>query len=765
MLSTSFFAISSYVFYVFRLCFILVLGLGLGLGTLLLTIQDFSLAHAEKNPVQIAVIGPMTGQDASSGQAMLDGVRLAASQVNAQGGIKGRQIEVLSFDNMYDKQAARDQAMTIAQNTDAVAVIGHYYSSLSLIGGKVYKKFCIPAVTGSATAPEVTEDNNWYFRVISNNNLQGKLSALYLQGVLGKEKINIVYEQDAYGTTLKEAFAGAAANLGLEVQNTWAIDSLSQDKDLKLKQIAAQLAQDADSKQALYLALLDQEAARLVQLLKDKGVDMPILGGDALGLGSFPQEFKDIKKEKKRLSDYTHGIYATTYFIRDIANRKAQQFSQQFKSKYGREPDALAATNYDAASLVIQAIQKAAEKNKLEVNRVQVRNALNTFNKPKQAYHGVTGPIYFDTQGNAINPSPFGIYMRDTLISAPIQLTPILDPKSIIDLQKEIEKGNILFFEDHYYYKTKVVYTGLDLNELTNIDQKKESFTADMYVWFRHIGDLDYSAVEFANAESEIDLSQDPLVQGTVNGMSYRAYRVKTKFSQSFRFHDYPFDEQDLQIRFRHKDLNREQLIFVADDMGMQHGVGTDLVERLQKNSGFKGHNEWHLQDILVYSDIGSADSTLGNPRMFSTSADTGISYSRFNVLVEIERNAKSYVLKNLVPLFFIFFLGYAMTFIFPEPPPFAARLNLGVILLLTTVSLSLMTSNQLPDIGYLVAMDYLYFFVYFWLLIGIAITIAVRSAYYNGRLLLMKRLEWFVRIFQPLMLCMLLAVVLFVYL
>ena len=88
--------------------------------------SDTSLAFAENKPIKIAVIGPMTGQDASSGQAMLDGVRLAASQVNAQGGIKGRQVEVLSFDNMYDKEAAQEQALAIAQSTDAVAVIGHY---------------------------------------------------------------------------------------------------------------------------------------------------------------------------------------------------------------------------------------------------------------------------------------------------------------------------------------------------------------------------------------------------------------------------------------------------------------------------------------------------------------------------------------------------------------------------------------------------------------------------------------------------------------
>ena len=590
------------------------------------------------------------------------------------------------------------------------------------------------------------------------------MSALYLKGVLEKKSVHIVYEKDAYGRTLRRAFEGAADDLGLSVKGVWGIDSLNEDKKRRLEKIADQLAADAGHKASLYVALLDQEAAGLVKMLKDRGVDIPILGGDSLGLGSFPDEFEDIKSGDKDISDYTDGIYATTYFIRDIANRKAQKFSQKFINEYGRKPDALAATHYDAASIVFQAIQKAACNSKSKVNRIQVRNALNTFNSPENSFQGVTGHIYFDAKGNAVTPSPFGIYMRDKMVSAPAQLTPILAPEAILDLQKEVEKGRILFFEGKYYYKTKVVYTGLDLNEITNIDQKDQSFTADMYLWFRHKGDMDYSEIEFANAVNPIDLRADPLIQGRVNEMKYRAYRVKTNFLQSFQFHDYPFDAQDLHIQFRHKDLNRQQLIFVADDLGMQRSVDSDFVKRITENSGFKGHNEWILQDILVYSDIGSADSTLGNPRMFASKADTGINYSRFNLVVDIKRNAKSYVLKNLVPLFFIFFLGYAMTFIFPEPPPFAARLNLGVILLLTTVSLSLMTSNQLPDIGYLMAMDYLYFFVYFWLLIGIAVTIAVRSAFYNGRLLLMKRLEWFVRIFQPLVLFIVLAVVLAVY-
>jgi hypothetical protein len=74
------------------------------------------------------------------------------------------------------------------------------------------------------------------------------------------------------------------------------------------------------------------------------------------------------------------------------------------------------------------------------------------------------------------------------------------------------------------------------------------------------------------------------------------------------------------------------------------------------------------------------------------------------------------------------------------------------------------MTSNQLPNIGYLVTLDYMYFFVYFWLLLGILVTIAVRSAYYHGREAMQFRLEKVIRTVQPLLLLAMLATIAFFY-
>jgi len=229
------------------------------------------------------------------------------------------------------------------------------------------------------------------------------------------------------------------------------------------------------------------------------------------------------------------------------------------------------------------------------------------------------------------------------------------------------------------------------------------------------------------------------------------ASRIKGNFQEAFTFRDYPFDSHTLSIRFRHKKLDNNRLLFVPDDIGMQREGGTASMNRLSEHPPLDTGKTWHGKNILVFSDIGATDSTLGNPRMFHAKADTDINYSRFNIITEIKRNAKSYVLKNLIPLFIVIMLGYVMLYVTPKGPPFVARMNLGVTALLSAVFLSMEAANQLPNIGYLVALDYLYFATYALILSGIVISIAVLIANLRSKEILAKRLELFSRVFQPL--------------
>lgn len=751
----------------------------------ILMISFGTVAGAADDTLQIAVIGPMSGKDLEGGQAMLDGVNLFIEETNKQGGINGRKLTVIVRDDQNNRDLARKWAKEVAENTDALVVIGHYYSSVSLEGGKIYKEYGIPALTASATAPEVTEGNDWYFRVVPNTALQGKFSAIYADRVLKQDTVSVVFERDSYGFALQRSFVQAARDLGLRVRKIWDINSKTDNVDRIFEAIVKELQLDSKPG-ALFVALQDHEAARLIRLIRDVGLDLTIIGGDTVGSESFPRKFRSITLEAKSPGYYTDGIYAATFFIRDIGNRRARQFNSAFKRRFGREPDNMAATHYDAAALAVEAIRgtkikanlnrsrenirtiEAIRQAKIEADlnrsRENIRDRLKTFRSIETAYDGITGRIFFDEQGNAVKPFPIGLYLHDRLISAPIQLCSILNPKVIVNMDKELEAGNIITMDDRFMFRTMVVYTGIDINEISNINPREETFTADFYLWFRQSGDLDYSQIEFMNAMGSVTLTDEPIMEKSDQNMTHRAYRIKGTFKESFSFRDYPFDSQTLRISLRHKKLNSERLLFVSDDIGMQRDGNRTPVERLIEHSGLGDEEQWHLRDVLVFSDIGITDSTLGNPAMFHSKADTAINYSRFNIVTEIERNAKSYVLKNLIPLFIVIVLGYAMFYVSPQGPPFVARMNLGVTALLTAVFLSINAANQIPNIGYLVALDYMYYAVYILVLSGITLTVAKHRAIRNRRKDLVQRLDFWGRVFQPLYIIAGIAILAYLY-
>ena len=459
--------------------------------------------------------------------------------------------------------------MEIAKDSNTLIVIGHYYSSISLEGGKIYKEYGIPAVTASATAPEVTEGNDWYFRVVPDTHLQGKFSAIYIKNILGQEAVNIVYEEDAYGTTLQRSFEQTARDSGLRIKNTWRIHSEIDDVGLKVDAITRALQLDSNPG-ALFVALQDHAAARLVRSMRDAGIDLAIMGGDAIGSESFQRQFVNLPSETISPGHYTDGIYAATFFISDISNRKARQFNKTFKRRFGKEPDDMAATHYDAAAIAVEAIRTAKIEIDVAQSRKNIRKRLSRFRYIETAYKGITGRIFFDVNGNVVKPFPIGVYAHGRLISAPTQLGPIVNMDSIVDLRKELEEGNIIPMDDRFVYRTMVIYTGIDINEISNVDPRNATFTADFYLWFRHQRHFDYSKIEFLNAVEDLRLRDEPIMEMTAQNMAYRAYRIKGDFKEAFNFRDYPFDSQTLSIRFRHKKFNSERLVFVTDDIGMQ---------------------------------------------------------------------------------------------------------------------------------------------------------------------------------------------------
>jgi branched-chain amino acid transport system substrate-binding protein len=153
------------------------IALSLILGIITLGLVATCQAFSTDDALYIAVVGPMTGDDERDGADMVKGIRLYLDQVNEAGGIDGKRVELLEFDDQNDKGLARKKALEIVEQDKVLLVLGHYFSSTSLAGGELYKEAGIPAISGSATAGSVTEGNDWYFRVTFSNHSQAVFSA------------------------------------------------------------------------------------------------------------------------------------------------------------------------------------------------------------------------------------------------------------------------------------------------------------------------------------------------------------------------------------------------------------------------------------------------------------------------------------------------------------------------------------------------------------------------------------------------------------
>jgi len=693
-------------------------------------IQIWSKQKAAEEVIYIAVAGPITD---TRGIVMLRGVEMYLDEIGNT--VNGKRIEVLQFDDANDKNQSYLRAVEIADDPrKPLVVLGHRGSDQSISAGEVYKEKQIPAITASAPSPSVTLNNDWYFRVIVENNLQGHFVARYAKDILGFDTISVIYQDNDYGGTLGRAVLEEARRIGLTIAYENGYEDLPKEERLqKLPDIASEVG-SIKNPGLVILAVGDEDGAHLVYNLHTANPNLPILEG--LITQTFYNTLKDLSGNNS--APYLQNLWTTQHLIYDTGNLIAREFRDNYFSKYGEEPDAVAAAYYDATMMAVKAIEATgADGSEPERSRDSIRAFLSKLTKLDPNYRGATGFIYFDKNRNAIKPVRIGIYDDGQLISAPIQMSAISNISIVRDLQGQIAQGSIIKLDGNYYYKTQVVYTGIDLNEISNIDVKNSTFTADFYIWLRYIGEFDESKIEFVNAVNPINLGT-PIATDEFNGQTYHAYRVKANFKSNLNFKAYPFDTHSFEITIRNRDIPYQQMIFVLDEVRLLE----DSALKEQLNEHIVGG--WEVTDVNVYSDILRTESTLGNPRL----STAGVDYSIFHVKTTVKRDALNFSIKNLFPMFAVLALAYLAFYI--PPSEFGMRVSLGINAIMTTAFFSLKVSSDLPPIGYIVALEYIFFMIYSLAISIIVIAIMIYMANKNEDQKLIRKLILFGRFLFP---------------
>ncbi|MBD2188725.1 ABC transporter substrate-binding protein [Pseudanabaena mucicola] len=688
---------------------------------------------AQSQEIAIAVSVPLSGDGANGGQEIVDSIKLYIDSTNRDGGINGRPLKLLLFDDKGSVETVKQVAPEIVKS-NAVIVLGHRSSDASITAGNIYQEGKLPAITGTANSEKVTKDRPYYFRMVYTNNALAQTLSIYAQQVLQFKTASIIYDQaskneQSQSEVLKAAFE---KNGNGKIQRTWGIDSDPNNRKQSVQTIVDELAAEPEAG-LIFLPLTKEDVAEdFLVALKRKGIKNPIFSEQALGRESFAKRFEKYDEEKNNIGFFTDGMYVASPILFDSAGADAQDFLNAYEQAYNKPPSYLGAKFYEAAIAAVDAIRKVNPKataDSLISDREQVRAELEKLNNRKVGLRGLTGLLYFNANRNSDQPVRLAQFENHRLVSAAQQFTPISNPERL-ELAKETQAGNIVQSGEQYFWRQRVVYAGLDLNKMNRID--KSSFTADFYVWFRYNGNDEPTEIQFPDAVSNsvnpnapVFDPKAPIKAELVNGLKYRLYRVRGEFRNSFDFRDYPFDSQRLTLRFDNPNLSTDRLIYAIDRVGLK----LPKPEALERQP-FQGLQLWNFKDITYFQDSSRSTSTQGDPDLLQANAQ--VEYPGLSVRMSFQRKTLVFLSKNLLPLILLSLLTYCCLF-FPYTM-FVPRTMAPASALLSGIVLLLSFNNQLPEVGYTVALEYV-FYVYFSLcLLPIVVTVIGTKLERDGR-------------------------------
>ena len=581
----------------------------------------FSEGGARGEPIRIAFAGPTSGSSSEDGLSAVRAIEVVIEEVNRSGGVSGRPLELAVYDDGNDPERAKAVAAEIA-GSDAIAVIGHNFSSCSIAAGAVYADRGIPAISAAATSVGVTRENPWYFRTIFNDRDQGELVLLYVARVLGLERIGIAHESDAYGAFLAAVMQEAAPEAGVSVPVSWSFDANAPDLDARLEEITRDaLAPGAPA--GLVLAMQPDAGVRLVKKLRDADYPGALITTDALSSQAFVDGFSGFSEERLQPGFYTDGIYASTPFLFDAAGERAGAFMRDFVARHERAPDWYSAFAADSASVIVEALRRAElspRPQTLAADREALRDAIAGIGR-LDPVEGITGPTWFDHTGDAQKPVPMGRFHKRETVSdfEQLRLLPaVADPE---ELDERYDPTRVVTLGDRILYRVDVVRVGVRGRRFGAIDFNEGTFEFDFHLWFRQAGN-DLGSVEdvvFNNALGPIDLGE-PVEEFRAGEEHYRLYRARGSFRADTL--DAPYGRHVLALSLHHRWRTRDDLVFAVDSVGMNLGRRGAHASRFRRAEELLGDGSWTVANSIFFESA-VEEHALGHPRFLAGASAT----------------------------------------------------------------------------------------------------------------------------------------------
>jgi branched-chain amino acid transport system substrate-binding protein len=359
-------------------------------GVLLVGCSASASGGSGEEVIHLAASAPLTGDAAAYGVETLNGVRLAIDEINADGGIDGKQIELTEFDDQCDPTPAATAANQIVSDESIVAVIGNVCSSATLAQLPIFDRVGLPVLAATASSPAIAEEGYDIFsRIIPSDTLQGAGTVELGSAVLDYERIAVLYPSDDYGQSLLAIAEDAAAESGAEIvaAETY-VTGTTNDFSSVLSNIAN--AQP----DALFLGGYygDMGAAVSQSARAFGGQDIALLANAQTQV----PEYVELAGEA------AEGTWVTNVYDVTNPSEANQAFVEAYTAEFDQEPGVQAAAGYDNVYVLKQAI----EDNDGSTDDLAAAIRATT-------YEGAMGEISFDENGDNVGGSLVVLRLTD----------------------------------------------------------------------------------------------------------------------------------------------------------------------------------------------------------------------------------------------------------------------------------------------------------------------------------------------------------------
>lgn len=347
------------------------------------------LANRTSEPIVVAAAWPWSVRYDGF---FWEGMKLALDEVNETGGILGRPLILQKEDDKESVNEGRRVAQRLSDDPNIVAVIGHLNSHVSIPASAIYDTAGLLMLTPGSTSPELTRrGRNLVFRSVNSDNDVAQ-EMIDFADRRGYRRIVICYVRNDYGLGLANALEEFALAGGLTIVDRQSYDPSASSNRAGYRRLVTQwLDMEFD---AILLAGMAPQAGYLVKQMRANGLDIPILGGEALDT----PEFIDAAGAA------ANGVIVASVFHPDDPREEVRRFNHRFESVYGELPDSWAARGYEAVRLLADAMEAAGS--------AAPRHVAGHL-KSLGSRYSLSGPVTFSDGGDVIGKSMVRTIVRN----------------------------------------------------------------------------------------------------------------------------------------------------------------------------------------------------------------------------------------------------------------------------------------------------------------------------------------------------------------